>query len=64
MLGSYGNFPHYMPFSGDYEKGINARIIRAVTGNIKDIPVDEVYNSVRTKLEIFPANLEKSDNRI
>jgi ADP-heptose:LPS heptosyltransferase len=61
LLGKYtyksdGNteisFEDYMPYSGNYQKGINCKIIRAPQGlPAEDISVEEVYNAVINLIE-------------
>ena len=47
LQGKYKQWEKYSIFSGNYQKGINSKIIYAQKGFlVKDIPVAEVYNTV------------------
>jgi len=49
LLGEYRIFKHYMPYSGGYKTGENARIIYS-DGPASEISVDEVFDSVKAEL--------------
>lgn len=49
LLGRYSNFDRYMPYSGKFKTGENARIIYAV-GPAAEISVDTAYNALSEKL--------------
>lgn len=51
LLGEYRIFKHYMPYSGSYKSGENAKIIYS-NGPAADISVDEVFGIVNTKMLI------------
>ena len=50
LLGHYRAFKHYLPFSGDYANGVNAKLIYNEFGPASDIPVDDVVNAVSNQL--------------
>lgn len=51
LLGKYGNFPHYMPYSGDYQNGSNAVILRAChQAPAREIPVQDVWRALEQLL--------------
>ncbi|MDR1941595.1 MAG: hypothetical protein LBQ47_04645 [Endomicrobium sp.] len=52
LLGKYKNFEKYMPYSGNYQNGVNSKIIYAPKGlPAKDITVEEVYNAAMDLLK-------------
>ena len=55
LLGHYRNFKRYIPFTGNYANGINAKLIYNDFGPASEIPVEEVINAV----DEFISKLEK-----
>ena len=53
LLGRYGYFRRYMPFSGHYASHANdVKIIRNLTGHVVDIPLQEVVDAIDYVLSI------------
>jgi heptosyltransferase III len=46
LMGWYRNFKKYMPYTGNYQKGINCSIIQ-FDGPVKDIPLEEVISQFK-----------------
>lgn len=49
LLGQYRHWTRYMPFSGDYARGINSEILHA-DGSAKSLPAGRVFESVQRAL--------------
>ncbi|MDR0675925.1 MAG: hypothetical protein LBF97_02665 [Elusimicrobiota bacterium] len=53
LLGKYRKWDRYIPYSGNYQKGVNSKIVYAAIGQTaKEINVEIVYNAVRELLKV------------
>lgn len=52
LLGKYKNFDFYMPYTGNYSKGINSKIIYANKDYAKTIPVKNVQDALTNILNM------------
>jgi heptosyltransferase III len=51
LLGEYRVFKSYMPYSGRYKSGENANVLHQ-DGPAADIPVDQVFDAVKKRLDV------------